>query len=261
MALNFAQGAETEKVDCGSDTSLDNLDPQCYIAWVQFSAFEEFDCIMNKFVSPPRNNSVQLVGASGDNIRHRRVFSGTNHNYITNDTPLSLNTWHCVCAQFDSVAPSLDGIFVGSLTTAMTESTYSANADPDGTISSDAGDALNIGNTGGDNNAMEGDIAVAAVINRTLTLGEMQDWQFYPRVIADTKLFMHLGYNGTGTQPDWSGNGNHGTVTGAVVSDHVPLGPPFGFDLGWQGFAGAGAPPVIPLPPLLMRHPIATVRV
>ena len=44
-----------------------------------------------------------------------------------------------------------------------------------------------------------------------------------------------------GTQPDWSGNGNSGAVTGATVADHVPLGPPFGFDPEWQGITTVAA--------------------
>jgi hypothetical protein len=52
-----------------------------------------------------------------------------------------------------------------------------------------------------------------------------------PRPIAGCVGFWHLGANGVGTQPDWSGNANAGTVTGATVSDHVPLGPWFGYDL------------------------------
>jgi hypothetical protein len=47
---------------------------------------------------------------------------------------------------------------------------------------------------------------------------------------ANSKIFIHLGFAGTGTQPDLSGHGNSGTVTGATVGAHVPLGPMFGLD-------------------------------
>ena len=39
-----------------------------------------------------------------------------------------------------------------------------------------------------------------------------------------------LGYNGTGTQPDWSGNANSCTVSGATLSNHAPIGAPFAFN-------------------------------
>jgi concanavalin A-like lectin/glucanase superfamily protein len=50
-----------------------------------------------------------------------------------------------------------------------------------------------------------------------------------------------LGLGAGGAEPDWSGNHNNMTVSGALVADHVPLGPDFGFDLGWQGLSGAAA--------------------
>jgi len=66
--------------------------------------------------------------------------------------------------------------------------------------------------------------------DRALSLGEIRSLQFHPRVLSGCVLYSHYGFNGTGTQPDWSGKGNSGTVTGATVSNHVPLGSPFGFD-------------------------------
>ena len=45
-------------------------------------------------------------------------------------------------------------------------------------------------------------------------------------------MFTHYGFNKVAAQPDWSGAGNNGTVGGSpTVVDHVPLGPPFGWDV------------------------------
>lgn len=49
-------------------------------------------------------------------------------------------------------------------------------------------------------------------------------------------------------EPDWSGQGNNLTVTGATIADHVPIAPPFGFDLGWQGAFAAAAPGGLSIP-------------
>lgn len=38
---------------------------------------------------------------------------------------------------------------------------------------------------------------------------------------------------------DLSGNADTGVITGAVVADHAPVAPPFGFDLGWRGISAA----------------------
>ena len=79
------------------------------------------------------------------------------------------------------------------------------------------------------------------VISSELTLNQIIAQQYRPHVRSDSQVFMHLGFNGTGTQPDLTGKGNNGTVTGAVVADHVPLGPPFGFDIPWAPVAVAAA--------------------
>jgi hypothetical protein len=68
-----------------------------------------------------------------------------------------------------------------------------------------------------------GSIALVALWDRVMSLDELISQQFRPRVSDGCALFSLLGYNGTGTQPDWSGNGNVGTVTGATVADHAPI--------------------------------------
>ena len=92
------------------------------------------------------------------------------------------------------------------------------------------------------------------VHNTDLALAEIQRQQFRPHPLASTLVFCMLGYAGTGTQPDWSGNGNNGTVTGATVADHVPLGA-FGFQ-GWPGAFTAAAVVATPYQPWMQRGPI-----
>lgn len=133
-------------------------------------------------------------------------------------------------------------IFFGDLTTSVVEDGYSSSgAGTSGSLIDDSGVIFRIGNIEGfpfgstPTSAYEGRIAVFARVDRDMPLGELKDWQFRPRVVANTAMYFQLGYNGTGTQPDWSGNGFSGTVTGATINTHVPLSPFFGFDLGWQG--------------------------
>ena len=157
-------------------------------------------------------------------------------------TNISTNTWifNAFVLNGNSGNPQ---IFTGTLLAAATEDGYAtqtaapATGQPRGT-----GDDFLIGNVG-TTTAYEGRIAVFARVDRAMTLAEIQQWQFLPRVVADTKLFIHLGFAGTGTQPDWAGNGFSGAVTGATVSSHVPLGPLFGYDLGWYGNVGSRVVP------------------
>lgn len=75
-----------------------------------------------------------------------------------------------------------------------------------------------------------GRIAHYSKFDRYLNIDEIHHIQFSRKPIDNCKHFIEPGFNGTGTQPDWSGNGFSGTVTGATVTDHVPLAPLFGYD-------------------------------
>lgn len=253
MALTFG-AATTDSVDVASDVSIEDLDPYTWWGWFFPTAFTN----TRRFLG--RGDELHRLSVQGtDNIRYRRnrASNTTNTVYETNDSPLSLNVWHFVAASFNSGASAgnIAHIYVGTLTTLAVESAYGTQTDGAGTPDTDVGSIWIVGNKGNKAKSFEGDIAIAGLIDRELTLGQIQDLQFRPRAVKDTKIFIHLGHNGTGTQPDWSGNGNSGTVSGPTAADHVPLGPPFGFDLGWEGnfAAAAGAFSLLP-PPHGMRH-------
>lgn len=252
MALTFT-AASSDSVDVTSVAAIENLDPYTWWGWFFPTTFASTDRLLEKGDGICR---LALQGTGGD-IQCRRTRATTNTIYNTSDTPLSLNTWHFVAATFNSGASAgnIVHIYVGSLTALAVESTYASPADGAGTLTTDASLDFIIGNKNNKAKPWVGDIAIAGLIDRELTLGQIQDLQFRPRAVKDTKIFIHLGHNGTGTQPDWSGNGNSGTVSGPTAADHVPLGPPFGFDLGWEGnfAAAAGAFSLLP-PPHGMRH-------
>jgi hypothetical protein len=73
--------------------------------------------------------------------------------------------------------------------------------------------------------SMIGRIGMVHVVNTRLTLGQMKAQQFAPHVIPGSVLYTRLGWNGTGTQADWSGGQNNCTVTGATVGNDVPIMP------------------------------------
>lgn len=73
-----------------------------------------------------------------------------------------------------------------------------------------------------------------------MNLGDLQRIQYGYRYDFSCALHWNFLYPASVTQPDLSGNGNFGTVTGAVNGDHVLLGPPFGYDL--RPFSSIAAP-------------------
>lgn len=109
--------------------------------------------------------------------------------------------------------------------TPVTEtSSYSFRNVGSGATTAATGD-LYLGNRTGVFKTAELNLSLYQMINSRLSLAELRAIQYtmFPSR-SDQNIFIHLGWNGTGTQVDWSGNRNNGTVTGATVANHAPLG-------------------------------------
>lgn len=120
-------------------------------------------------------------------------------------------------------------IYRGSLTSAPVEVTYAVGRTVgSGATSADSGD-LYIGNRGPSNTlAPPHDLAMFQLHNAELTLAQIRQQWMRPRKTSTMKLYFQFGFNGTGTQTDYSGNGKNGTVTGTTKIGHVPIAAPFG---------------------------------
>ncbi len=242
MSLLFG-GATSDRVSIAAAASINDLDPFTYLLWLYPTATTNARRIFQKALvgdTPGGYKFARLNGTGGTsgNIEFTIKRATTDATRITNDRPLNagLNAWVFLACGFASSVPEMH-VWTGSLTALATENTYGTTNNGAGAVTGDNASDLVAGNYVTANQAFPGRIAVFAVFNRLLTLAEIRSWQFRPRKIDGCVLFYELGFNGTATQPDWSGNGNAGTVTGATIAAHVPLGPPFGFDAGW--FAGA----------------------
>lgn len=260
MALSFT--AVTHVVDIGSGASLDNLTAWTVLAWVYP-------------VSLSQDLPLTFKGdaASGSTYRSCILLS-TGALYLdlhraTTDLTASsaasvyaANAWQFFGFAANSAGAATDQkIFYGTLSAAVAEvGSYASQSVGSGAVVADAAYNQGIGN-GIPAQAFWGSsmrIAWVGQWNRVLTLGEIQAQQFRPHVTAGCVGFYHLGFAGTGTQPDWSGNGNAGTVTGAAVADHVPLGPLFGFDVPPAGSSVVAASVGFPFRP---SHPMAHMLV
>jgi len=188
------------------------------------------------------NNMIFSKGPNGERLDIRikgdgdiQVFWGraTTDLVWRANSGLTINNWWFCAVTIDQGGAVNDmvRIYSGDLNTLATQNTDVTTTEGSGTFQDISTDIMRVGRFLGGLGA-NARIAVVAVFDEDLlTLGEIQSWQFNPRMMPNAILFSHLGYNGTGTQADWSGNSNNGTVTGATVADHVPLRPPFGFDL------------------------------
>lgn len=225
MALTF--GTPGDVVDFGGGASL-----------LDFSAFTYMtDVFMTTFSSGGRR--LFQKGAIGGNRKQANwtaagaldVFvsrATTSANSVSPNAQFVVNVWYTVGITYDGTNGVK--IYSGTGTSALSEiGSYTTQTVGSGATNTDSGN-LYVGNSSAGTATLQARVAGVAYFNRILALGEMRQWQsrHVGVATADCKLYSELGYNGTGTQTDWTGNGNAGTVTGPTVGAGAPLGPTFG---------------------------------
>jgi len=236
MALAFASSS-TDHVNHGKASAINDLPGGAngctFVAWVYRTADDGNQHIftMDGVDFASRGGLVFLASSgAADNLRALVRAATTDTDYTTNTGALPLNTWTFVAVTFkDTDSPKLH-IYSGSLTALATEASYASSTDGSGAVVADNANDKWISNIERANTLpLVGNIARAAYFNTKLSLTDLQRLQFAPVAQwsgANTKLLVD--YHGTGTQRDYTGNGNAGTVTGATVAAHVPLGPAWG---------------------------------
>jgi hypothetical protein len=246
MALLFTSGSN-DRVNFGSGATLDNVTTGTTVAWVYPTSLAADQRFWQKGLAGTGNYwgfaPDFSVGSGTLGIEIQRATSNCEAISVTGT--LTANVWNFVCATWNTGGAAGDQrLYVGTLTANAAEASYSSQTAGSGSVGDNSGADL-IGcnrSTGGI--ALVGRMAVVALWNRQLTLGEIIEQQWRPRPTSGCVLMAHLGYNGTGSQPDWSGNGNAGTVTGATVIDHVPVASPFAWVPDYSSYVVAGDPPL-----------------
>jgi hypothetical protein len=236
VALNFNNGTG-DRVVVSAASSINDLDPFTWWGWVYVLGKTSSDRVFSKAQSASAKELL-MTGTSGD-LQFIVGRATTSVSFVTNNTPFAtVNKWYFVAVTFNSSSLASDKahIYVGDLSTAAAECTYSTHQNGSGTVNADNANNLELGNRSADHTrSFPGHIAYCGYLAQELTLAELVSLQWNPRVYGDTRGFWALGFNGTGTQPDWSGNGNSGTVTSATQVAHVPLGPFVRSVGGWLG--------------------------
>lgn len=214
------------RIDHGSATSLDNLDPVTYWAWIYNTATGSNQHIFSKDNSFPSGPLFIVDDVPGNgSMRFLRGRSTTNCDFVTVAGVVALNVPMFVAATYDgTLSPTVD-IYTGTVVRPVSEVAYNTSTSGAGTISSDASHLQYVGNIQRSTSlTFKGRIGWYGIINRRLTLGELEQIRTAP-TIYDARVSGTVLLSGwqdtTATQIDLSGYGNHGTVTGATV--HAPL--------------------------------------
>lgn len=165
--------------------------------------------------------------ADGTQLRLSANRATTAYSLDTLTGTLTANTWEFYAFTFDLAVSANNKIYKGTLTSGLADVTGTVTLGS-GSQSTDANRNMKLLSNAAGDRGWHGSLATFQIFNRILTKGEIQAQQFRPHVTSGNVLFMHLGFNGTATQRDWSGKGNYGTTTGLTIKPHVPLGNLFG---------------------------------
>lgn len=241
MSLTFT-GSDTDVVNYGTAASIDDWIVFTSLAWVFPTA--SITANTGSFFTKTPGNALTgksfFTGVSVANPNRLRCQidrATADAEASSSNNTLVTSAWNFVGVTYgETNGPKL---FKGSLTATVVETGYAVGPTiGSGATGTDDPADLVVGNRNPLNVvgsfSFPGAIACFAYINKELTLQQIITCQFDFRncIQADgtCKLLSYLGDNGTGTQPDYSGNGNNGTVTGAIQSNNVPLRPKWGYD-------------------------------
>jgi hypothetical protein len=223
VALLFTN-AGSERVDVGSAASLDDILTGTILAWIYPTVLDTGGgrVYQKSYLGADGSYWVLAVNDGAMGRLHMGYSRPTGDLNIAADV-VTTNAWQFVGAVFNGSGVDADQkMYRGTLAIRVAEvGAYFVKSTGSGTHPTDAGSTGLIGNRGNFNVGFPGRIAWLGLWNRQLSVSEIETQQFRPRVTSGCVGFWDL--HGTGTQYDQSGNGNHGTVTGATAADHVPL--------------------------------------
>lgn len=170
---------------------------------------------------------LRLSGTTGDfRFTWNHAASGADLiTRISNSLPLKLNRWQWIAVCCDTAINDCRLYSTTSLDAPFVEVTYGFSGDGSTTgVFDDSGIAPIVGNYRDFGTAFQGSIAIHAILNGSLSLAQLETVrrQWFP-VNSNLRTLYYLGDRSIGTQIDWSGLGNHGTVTGAVPAPGLPL--------------------------------------
>lgn len=243
MSLNF--GTVAGSWVAFPNAVLEAATKRTLMLWYYPTALVSSRPFVNHGGESGRGTEYELTGTAG-NILLRANRATANALAVSNNTPLStINKWYKIAGTIDEAAGNWCTMWVGDLTTRLTECTYSSRTNGSGTIERpSAGVDFAFGGHIGLSSGCDGRIAWGCACDVILTVGEMENWFQRPRWVRGAQVFTALGYTRAvgETQPNWANGDDVGTIGGTVLrADHVPLGRARRHRVGWAGNVAAPA--------------------
>jgi len=249
MALLFGSNAN-DVVNHGSASSLDNLQAFTLLYFITCTNPLTFGRWWYKDAGGGTSHRFNNQPGTNSEVNLFVKFGGTNAGANTTDLSITADVPHWVVATFDVAASPMIRLYGAPINSSIVEGSYGFQDDGTSGKTADAAGSWMVGNNNTPNAPTFGKISLFMAWNRALPLGELLQQQSNPHFTPGNIIFSHYGIHGAsgaGVQQDWSGNGNHGTVTGATKTDHAPIQifpRPRNY---WAGWAAAGYPGPFPL--------------
>jgi hypothetical protein len=239
MALLF--DADGEKVNHGSASDIDSIAVGTVLYILRPSVVNASHHIFRKGIA----TFSRLIIDSAGHIEFGKHRTTTNLLIVTSSTPATANVWQAIAASWNlSGANGNQHLYHANLGSAITEQAYTTQQVGSGTHDDSASD-WNVGcrlDTGAA--AFRGEIARQQVWDRQLSLSEINTAVY--EYLSGSLMHSEYGYNGVGTQVDYSGKGHAGTVTGATeATSHAPVALAWDPPSDFMGLAGIGTHPTI----------------
>ena len=248
MALDFGAAFSADWVSHGQDSSISTFSARTVMMWFNLDVLDDYANIFSKR-SGVFLCRIMATGGFFVNIGRSSVW----HTYIATAGSLpAAGTDTFLAFTHDSTAGAPQGgIYIGTPTAPAAEVSYDTFTDGSGTIIDDSTWDLVVFSREGDAaSSPNGKCSFFSYCNSRLSLQEIHQVQFNTSYVPPSaRVFTHYGIHGAsgrGTQQDWSGNGNHGTVTLTTKADHAPI-QIFPRPRYWAAWAAAGYPGPFPL--------------
>ncbi len=229
-ALSFTE-ATANSVKITANSTINNFGTGTVAFWIYFTTITPAAQRNILTKSTGGNRFVFLITNASSGTLSLEYGGGTQLNtaraVLANLPNYGANKWLFIVLTKD-FGNSLPHLYVGDRNNPPQEAlAYAAQQTGSGTHDDSASD-LYVGANFDGSSAFPGKIAFFGMWNKVMTLGEIRGQWFRSLATLGNVVFMQMGFSGLTTQVDWSGKRNSGTITGASLWPHVPLGNLFG---------------------------------
>ena len=211
-------------INCQSDSSLDQLDAVTVVLWMNLISEGSLD--VGRLVAKRTiggDDGWWNVTINGSGADSRRIELGADFVTVdlvrrSNDDIFSFNVWERVFVTWDGSGTAANiHIYVNG-----NEVTYAITTDGTGGREDDSTQNLYLGNDGNAGRTTDGKLAHIQLWNRVLQLNEMNQASRFPGSIRrELRGYWPL-FGQASPEPDLSGNGNNGAITGAIFGATNP---------------------------------------